>query len=323
MQTQKKVVLIGSHHSLLSVLASSLSAQNYNVILISEPNCSKQITLDITGQEVCLEILNPSKVQNIIKDAFAIILTPFLRMNSIDVISDSKSHSLILIEAISVLHEAKIINLSRLGAHVSSNAGILECFRYLERLLNGLSNVELHHLRTGYFLENFYSFIPKLMKDKSLMGFLPEEIPFFSTSYSDVVKVCLEILVDELNPCSIKTLNIRHESLVSPNQIARAIAKSINLESITYSKLSHHHARDFLLKKGYTELSARKTLEMYDASYTATFVLDTLRSPTRLTCKELSEFGADFKKMFERYERHVNHFSTKLNMQEWWENDCF
>jgi hypothetical protein len=311
------VILYGSHYNLLTLIADALSSENYDVRLISEIDCTLTTNGASQSSTMQFRVCDSEQIYQMVKDADALILTPILRMSATDVISDCKSTSRALLEAIARLPKVTIINLSRLGVHLTSNAGILECFRHQERLLNSLSNANLHHLRTGYFLENFFSFIPKLADDRFLSGFLPEDIPFFSSSYADVVDICLEILSNELHVASIQILNLRHERLMTPNQIARVISKTGNWEPITYSRFSPFHAKEFLYKRGYTDLSVRKTMEMYDALFYATCVLEVLRTPTKLTRINLEEFGVDFNAMLRKYENYLRLGSQGVQMKRW------
>lgn len=309
MLKQKKIILIGSNSNLLCVVAEKLAKKNFTVEIVSEFEYPNTALKTAAVKVFHCDLDDAAILYEAVKEADTIIITPFLRIKRPDAISDSKSSALTLVEVLGKLPKARIINLSSLGSHLERDAGLLECFRYQERVLNGLANAEVYHLRAGYYLNNFIELLPTLNGGNVLRGFLPEDIPFFSSTYDDVAFACVDLVQREVNQGSISVLDIRHDQLLSPRKIARYLAIEIGEDSFSYSRFSNVDALNFLQKKGYSISSAKKELQMYDAFYTASCVIEVLRGNARLTPIPIQTLSSEFFESYKKYKSYASFLS--------------
>ena len=62
-----------------------------------------------------------------------------------------------------------VVNLSSIGAHLPQGVGPVSGLHFVEKALNELYDVNVRHLRPGYFYTNFYGNIP-MVKGMNLLG---------------------------------------------------------------------------------------------------------------------------------------------------------
>ncbi|MDZ4751562.1 MAG: NAD(P)H-binding protein [Flavobacteriales bacterium] len=63
----------------------------------------------------------------------------------------------------------KVVNLSSMGAHMPNGCGPVSGLYYVEKALNGLKDVDVLHLRPGYFYKNFMGNIG-MVKNMNILG---------------------------------------------------------------------------------------------------------------------------------------------------------
>lgn len=63
------------------------------------------------------------------------------------------------VDALQKSSVGRAVSLSAIGAEISGKTGHFECFHHLEQTLNGLSNMDLVHLRAAWFMENTMAWV--------------------------------------------------------------------------------------------------------------------------------------------------------------------
>lgn len=96
------------------------------------------------------------------------------------------------------LHNAKVpyvVNLSSMGAHLPEGAGPVSGLYYLEQMLNNVPDLNVLHLRPGYFYQNFYGFLDMIKHMGVLAQPLASDYAFTMVHTSDIANVAAQRLL--------------------------------------------------------------------------------------------------------------------------------
>lgn len=140
-----------------------------------------------------------------------------------------------------------VVSLSSMGAHTPVNTGIIAGLYFQEQRLNALEDVNVVHLRPGYFMENFLSDIP-MIKEIGIMGSpLEADVKIPVTATQDIADAALEYLLD-LNFTGKIIREIRGERDLTMDEITSVIGKAIGKEDLKYMQYSYEEAKKFLIE---------------------------------------------------------------------------
>ncbi|SFH02784.1 NAD(P)H-binding protein [Pedobacter insulae] len=162
-------------------------------------------------------------------------------------------------KAIKLAGVKNIINLSSIGAHLPEETGPIKGLHDVEQILNRLDNVNVKHLRAGFFYTNFYNDIP-----------LIKNVGFTGSNYSDETEMILvhpiDIATEITNQIEFGFEGKSFEYVYSEKQTAAAVAsilgKAINNPNLAWIQFTNEELFAGMLQAGLPEPVAKNYVEM-------------------------------------------------------------
>lgn len=154
-----------------------------------------------------------------------------------------------------------IVNMSSLGSHMHEGNGMMAGTAEQEVRLNQLVDVNVLHIRSAYFMENFLRTIP-LVKSKGINGTAADgdhSIPMVATK--DVAKIAADHLatLDFTGKSIHAVMGPRNYTL---REMTSIIGNAIGNPNLPYVQIPLEQAKDIFLGNGFTEDFTDNLLEM-------------------------------------------------------------
>ncbi len=183
-----------------------------------------------------------------------------------------------------------VVNLSSIGADLTSGAGPISGLHDVEELLNEAAD-GITHLRPGFFFENLLMQIDTIRKWGRISLPLSGTTPFPMIAARDIGRMAAERLTDPgwsgKNYCEL-----HGPADLCFNDVARILSEVLN-RKIVYIKCDPLEARQYFLEGGMSENLADMLLEMYAAVESGKVKTLQPRSPQTTTPTTLAEFARD------------------------------
>ena len=163
-------------------------------------------------------------------------------------------------EAIHGAGVKNVVNLSSMGAHMPDGCGPVSGLFYVEKALNGLAEVNVKHLRPGFFYPNFLSNIG-MIKQVGIMG----------GNYGEGAKLVLvhpddiaDVAAEELQNLSFSGKSIRYivSDEKTTNEVAAILGKAIGKPEIPWVNFKDEETFGAMLLAGVPEEIAKNYTEM-------------------------------------------------------------
>ena len=154
-----------------------------------------------------------------------------------------------------------VVNLSSIGAHMEEGCGPVSGLFRAEKALSALTDVNILHLRPGYFYPNLFANLG-LIKGMGIMGsnFSATERKFVIVDPTDIAAVAAKALT-ELSFTGHSIQYIASDE-VSSQQIASAIGQAIGKPELTWVEFTDEQALGGMLQAGLPEEVAKNYVEM-------------------------------------------------------------
>jgi uncharacterized protein YbjT (DUF2867 family) len=184
----------------------------------------------------------------------------------------------------------RVVNLSSIGAHLSSGVGPINGLHDVEQML-GDAATNIVHLRPGFFFENYLWQLDVIKSTGNIF------MPISGTCYypmvgcRDIARVAADRLLDsswhgewsqELHGATDMTFN----------EAAAAISEGLR-RPITHVKVTPQKARHAMIENGLSNDATDLMIEMYDAVESGRLRPMEARSPESTTPTTLAEFARE------------------------------
>jgi len=153
-----------------------------------------------------------------------------------------------------------VVNLSSIGAHMPDSCGPVSGLYFVEKALNGLDNVNVIHLRAGFFFQNYLGNIG-MIKHMGIIG----------GNYGEGTKLALVHTNDiadaatyELLSLSFKGKSIRYvvSDEKTTNEVAAILGKAIGKPELPWINFKDEDTLAGMLQAGLPEEIAKNYTEM-------------------------------------------------------------
>jgi len=187
-----------------------------------------------------------------------------------------------------------VVNLSSIGAHREEGVGPVSGLHLVEEVLNTLTDVNIKHLRPGYFYQNLFSNID-LIKHAGIIGanFTVSDNKFGIVDPEDIAAVAIE----ELLHLDFAGHTIRYivSDEVSTSAIASEIGKAIGKPELAWVPFTNEQAYEGMKQAGLPEEITKNYVEMGNAINTGIMYEDYWKHhPTTLGKTKLTDFAKVF-----------------------------
>lgn len=187
-----------------------------------------------------------------------------------------------------------IVNLSSIGAHIGYGTGPIDGVAYLEKLLDGISGVNIKHLRPTFFYYNFLTQIP-MLKQAGILGANYGEHKLALVDPKDIAEAAL----DELVNLSFNGNSVRY--VVSDertgNEVAAVIGKTLGKE-IPWVVFTDEQLLKGLTDAGLSQTHAKAFVQMGAAQRTGVLLEDFNKNKPAFSKTKLEDFAKEFKAAF-------------------------
>jgi len=197
-------------------------------------------------------------------------------------------------EAIKAAGVKYVVNLSSVGAHLPEGVGPVSGLYRAEQALNELKDVNIKHLRPGYFFANFYGNIGMIRGMNILGGNI-------STADDKIIMVhtddIAEVAAEELQNLNFTGHSIRYiaSDERTPVEVAKVLGTAVGKPELPYVEFSDEDTLNGLKGVGLPEEVAKNYAEMGHAMRTGIMGEDYWKNrPGQLGKTKLEDFAKQF-----------------------------
>jgi uncharacterized protein YbjT (DUF2867 family) len=258
---KKKIVILGATGTVGSKISEILLSEGHEVILIAR-HTEKIESYRILGAEIIAgDITDVETLTRAFKNAdSAFVLMPD-NVKAENTRAYQRQVTGKLIEAIQNSDIKYIVNMSSLGSHMHEGNGIMAGTGEQEVRLNQLNDVNVLHIRSAYFMENFLRTIP-LVKNKGINGTAADgdhAIPMVATK--DVAKIAAGHLAD-LDFTGKSVHAVMGPRDYTYRELTSIIGKAIGHPDLPYVQVPAQQIKQTFLGNGFSEDFIDNLIEM-------------------------------------------------------------
>jgi uncharacterized protein YbjT (DUF2867 family) len=186
-----------------------------------------------------------------------------------------------------------VVHLSSLGAHIPSGTGPIQGLYRQENRLNKLDEVNVLHLRPGYFMENTFFSIPAIKGMGMNVGALKEDIrsPYIATK--DIADVAAKRLV-ALDFTGKSVLHLLGQRDLTMKELTQILGKSIDKNDLKYVQAPYEEIEKAMVQMGVSADVARNYTEMERAANSGILLEKAVRTDETTTPTTIEEFSKTF-----------------------------
>jgi len=192
----------------------------------------------------------------------------------------------------------KVVNLSSVGAHMPAGCGPVSGLYFVEQALNALENVDVKHLRPGFFYTNFLN-LTGMVKNAGIWGnSYGAEAPLVLVHPVDIAIAAAEELLS-LNFTG-KSLRYIADDIRNSNEVAAALGKAIGKPELPYVEFNDEEALHSMLAAGMEENTALNYVEMGQAVRYGEMMKLYFETPVKEGVVKLDDFAREFAEVYAR-----------------------
>lgn len=216
-------------------------------IFVAEPTDKAALTKAFTGAKAVYVMLQPNYITT---------------SNDFRAFQDNIMDA--MIPALEEANVKYVVSLSSWGADKPAGTGSVAGLHQLEQRLNGISDLNVLHLRPGYFMENTLSQVDNILTRNTAAGpFSPDvKFPFIATH--DVGTAAGEALL-KLNFNGKQFRELHGNQDLTMQEVSTIIGNAIEIPGLTYVQDSKEKTRLDFLELNFSEHIIQLILEVADA----------------------------------------------------------
>ncbi|MCF0056371.1 NAD(P)H-binding protein [Dyadobacter sp. CY356] len=256
-----KIVVLGATGTVGSKISEILLNQGHQVTLIARHTEKLEKYRSLGAEIIAGDIIDIQTLTSAFENAdSAFVLLPD-NVKAENTRAYQRQVTSILIEAIGKSGIKYIVNMSSVGSHMHEGNGMMAGTGEQEVRLNQLNNVNVLHVRSAYFMENFLRTIGMVKK----MGFNAtaadgdHAIPMVATY--DVAKIAAGYLAN-LDFEGKSVLAIMGPEDYTYKEFTTIIGTAIGNPELTYVQLPVEQVKQAFLGNGFSEDFADNLIEM-------------------------------------------------------------
>lgn len=169
-----------------------------------------------------------------------------------------------IIQALVKAEISHVVNLSSIGAHLSSGTGPIKGLHHHEERLNLIPKLNVLHFRAGFFMENLLGFLPSIKSSGIIATSLKADLPIAMVATQDIGMKIAELLG------TMKFTGSSVFEFVGPEELTMAqatkiIGKTIGKPDLKYKQLPYEQAEKEMVASGMKHQLAKIMVEMQKA----------------------------------------------------------
>lgn len=283
-----KFVITGSIGNISKPLGKMLIGADHDVSIITS-NIEKIREIENLGAKALVgSVADETFLTNAFQGADAIYTMIPPKMDAVDwkqfiyQIADTYANAIIASGV------KRIVNLSSIGAHLATGAGLISVYHHCEQKLNKLGSVEITHLRPGSFYYNFFGNV-NMIKHMGVIGnnYAVPALPL--THPMDIASAAF----DELSATSRSGKNVRYvvSDELSTDEIARILGTAVGKPELQWIRFSDEDALNGMIQAGLSPDVSKKLVEMGQAVQRGDSVSDYNLNKPKLSPSKFVDFA--------------------------------
>lgn len=202
-------------------------------------------------------------------------------------------------EAIKASGVKNVVNLSSMGAHMPEGCGPVSGLYFAEKALNDLPDVNVKHLRPGFFYTNFLGQIGMIKNMGIMGGNYGENAKLVIVHPEDIADVAAE----EMQNLSFKGKSIRYiaSDEKTTHEVAAILGKAIGKPEVPWVNFKDEETLGGMLQAGIPEEIAKNYTEMGVAMRSGEMDSDYLKNkPSEFGKSNLEVWSRAFAAVYEQ-----------------------
>jgi uncharacterized protein YbjT (DUF2867 family) len=222
--------------------------------------------------------------------AVYVMIPPDMTAKDFRAVQDRTSDS--LVTAIAAAGVTYAVTLSSVGADKASKTGPVVGLHLLEEKFNRIANLNVLHLRAGYFMENLLPQIGVIRSMGMMAGALKGDLPVAMIATRDIGAFAA-VALEKLDFKGKQTRELLGQRDVSMKQAAAIIGQAIGKPNLSYSNVPAMMLKPAMVQMGISANAVDLLLEMSDAMNTGHMVALEARSAANTTPTSIEMFATE------------------------------
>ncbi len=218
----------------------------------------------IGAETLSLDFEDASSLKNAFKDCYAVftMIPPATGQEQYGEYQEAIGE--VIWEAITKSKVKRVVNLSSIGADLSSGTGPIRGLHLLENKLNTIDGLDLLiHLRPGFFMENIESFLPQIKSRGIIMSPIDEYLPIAMIATRDIGWKAADFL-DSTAPLGHMVFEFIGPKNVTMQHVVEVLSEIFDHPELQYQQISLDEARKGMLVSAMPEETVDMMIEMYE-----------------------------------------------------------
>lgn len=284
-------VLLGSNGNITSKVAARLLREGSAVRVVGRSKGSLA-ALESAGAQIAVgEIADERFLARAFAGAAALYAMMPTDYTTPDLSAAQDGLGESIARAIAASGVRRVVNLSSIGAHLSSGTGPIAGLYRQEQRLNALQGVDVLHVRPGYFYENHLGAIDLIAANGVYADMTAPDAALPMASSVDIAHV----VARELRSASgqgKRVLHLHTRRLYSMRQSATILGAAIGAPQLRYVQADPQEMMAALRGQGVSDNVAMQLHEMSTAFSSGRLNGEFERGPSEITPMTLEEFAA-------------------------------
>lgn len=189
-------------------------------------------------------------------------IPPGYNADDLEVLRDRTSEA--IIQAIAKAKITHVLNLSSMGANLSSGTGLIKELHHHEERLNMVPKLNVLHFRPNYFMENLLMFLPNIKSSGMIASALKADRPLPMVATHDIALKIAELL-NTLKFTGSSVFEFVGPRDVTISEAVKAIGKAFGKPDVKYVQLPYQQAEKDMIASGMKHQLAKMMIEMFTA----------------------------------------------------------
>ena len=190
-----------------------------------------------------------------------------------------------------------VVNLSSVGAHLETGAGIVQGLHDMEKYLNKIDGLNVLHLRPAYFMENLFETMDMIKNMNIVGGVIDPQIKMPMVATVDIADVAAERLMnrDFIGKTVQYVLGPRD---VSFEEITKLLSDRLDNEKLNYVQFPGEDTINILTEMGISASAAKAVIELYEGINKGIVHSDVVRTEQTTTPTSIEQFAETFVEVY-------------------------
>lgn len=283
-------VLLGSNGNITSKAAALLLAQGAEVRVVGRDASSLAAIRAAGAQTAAGDIADANFLGRAFVGASAVYTMIPTDPTAPDMAAAQDQMGAAIADAVASAGVKRIVSLSSIGAHLAAGTGPITALHRQEQRLNALGDIDVLHLRPGYFYENHLAAIEMIRT----MGFYTDmtapDVPLPMVATADVA----QLVARELRTPSgegNRVLHLRAPELYTMREATARLGAAIDKPDLTYVQADPGEGKAALMQHGFSASAASLFEEMSAAFSSGMLNGEHEKGPTETAQMTLEQFA--------------------------------